>query len=156
MINWYFYLHMDWEVIISIRCRNHQEKIVQANLQSLTSRLPVKSFSEHTHSTNFAAKLWGVSVKPRFYLKNKHTNTVLCISGSFLCLCGINWVYDTKVIPLGQLLFPRSLITSPLSQKAQAAGATPEIPTDNGFSAPAWHDEKAVRFNVKGSTHRLI
>lgn len=61
-----------------------------------------------------------------------------------------------EVIPLGQLLFPHSLITSPLSWEAQTAGATPEIPTGNGFSAPAWHDEKAVRLEVKGSAHRLI
>lgn len=47
-----------------------------------------------------------------------------------------------EVIPLGQPLFPHSLITSPPSWNAQAAGATPEISTGNGFSAPAWHDEK--------------
>lgn len=156
MIYWYFYLHIDWEVIISIKWRNHQENILQTKLQSLTSSLPVKSFSEHMHSTNLAAKLWGVNVKLKFYLKNKHTNTVLCISDSFLCLYGINWAYDTEVIPLGQPLFPCSFISSPLSRKAQAAGSTPEIPIGNGFSASPWHDEKAVRLEVKGSDHRLI
>lgn len=37
-----------------------------------------------------------------------------------------------EVIPLTSL-FPLSLITSPLSHKAQAAGAAPEIPAGNYF-----------------------
>lgn len=51
-------------------------------------------------------------------------------------------IQPPEVIPLGQPLLPHSLITSPPSWNTQAAGATLEISIGNGFSAPAWHDEK--------------
>lgn len=64
-------------------------------LQPLKSSLPVKSFSEHIHSTNSAAQLRGVSAKLKFCLKNRHRNSVLCVSDSLLCFYRISWAYDT-------------------------------------------------------------
>lgn len=46
---------------------------MQSKLQFLISSLPVKPLFEHMHSTKSAFKQQGVTVKLKFYLKNKHT-----------------------------------------------------------------------------------
>lgn len=75
------------------------------------------------------------------------TNIQILFSASQTLFCAFmgqaeHMTQPPEVIPLGQLLFSHSLITSPPSSNAQDAEAAPKISIGNGFSAPAWHDEK--------------
>lgn len=127
-------------------------------LQPLASSLPVKSFSERIHGTNSAAKLWGVSAKLKFYLKNRHRNSVLCLSDSPPCFCGISWAYDTASWgkPSWTAIVPS--LPHHLSSEPESTGCWgySREPSRWWLFCSFQAEEKAVRLEFKVSDHRLI